>query len=125
MATKRITTILWLLCTTLGGVSGQGEKSCSAYNALRAQRELAQGTPKLLVYGGIAPIRRAGDSAVEKQFGFGYQDFGCLRPLDDRCLRAYSRVVFASFDRKYGKAWRARVRLDVLFITALPYSSGE
>jgi hypothetical protein len=76
--------------------------------------------PKLLLPGGIAPLKRAADSSIEKQFGFLYQDFGCVRLVDDRCLREYSRVVFTYLDKKYGKDWRARVRKDVLFLSTLP-----
>lgn len=120
MVSKLTSTFLLLLCTTLGSAPGQGVKPCPSYNQLTAQRDLEKGTPKLFLPGGIAPLRRAEDPSIEKRFGFSYHDFGCVRLVDDRCLLAYSRVVFSYLDKKYGKAWRAGVRKDVLFLTAHP-----
>lgn len=124
MMTNRILILVVVLGTSVGSVVGpvgQRQKPCPAFNASTAQQDLIKGQPKLLLYGGIAPLRRAGDSVVEKQFGFLYQDLGCVRLVDDQCLRAYSQVVFAALDKKYGHRWRARVRQDVLFLRPLPY----
>jgi hypothetical protein len=120
MTTKLTSTVLLWLCTTLGGALGQRLKPCPDYNQLIAQRDLTDGRPKLFLLGGIAPLKRAADSSIEKQFSFLYQDLGCVRPVDDRCLREYSLVVFAYLDKKYGKDWRAKVRKDVLFLTTIP-----
>ncbi len=49
-----------------------------------------------------------------------YQDLGCVRPVDDRCLGEYSRVVFAYLDKQYGKQWRQSVRKEVLFLPPSP-----
>lgn len=117
MMAKRIFNVLLLFFTTPGVALGQGAKSCSAYNELVAQRDLASGRPKLFLLGGIAPLKRTIDSSIEIQFGFSYHDLGCVRPVDDRCLREYSRVVFTYLDRKYGKEWRTKVRQEVLFLT--------
>jgi hypothetical protein len=123
MTTPPITTLLLLLATTVGSVVGKGgqlPKPCPAFNAQTAQQDLAKGKPKLFLLGGIAPLRRAGDAAVEHQFGFVYHDFGCVRPTDDRCLAAYSQVVFAYLNKKYGSRWQTHVRHDVLFLHTRP-----
>ena len=128
MTTSPITTLLLLLATTVGSVAGQeGQrpKPCSAFNAQTAQQDLAKGKPKLFLFGGIAPLRRAGDVAVEHQFGFVYHDFGCVRPADDQCLAAYSRVVFAYLTKKYGNRWQTHVRPDVLFLHPHPNSAPD
>lgn len=117
MATKLTFTVLFLLCSTLEHVFAQPSKPCPSYNRLMAQRDIAKGRPKLFLLGGIAALKRAEDSSVEKQFGFSYKDFGCVRPVDDRCMREYSREVFTYLDRKYGEKWRSGVRKDVLFLT--------
>ena len=49
-----------------------------------------------------------------------YQDLGCVRPVDDRCLGEYSRVVFAYLDKQYGTYWRKSVRKEVLFLATSP-----
>ncbi|GAB2551699.1 FEKKY domain-containing protein [Spirosoma aerophilum] len=118
MVTKSTFVSLVLLLTTGWGAFGQEAKQCSGYNAQAAERDIADGKPKLLLQGGIVSVIRAGDAAIEKQFSIAYADFGCVRPAEDRCLRAYSEVVFAYLDKKYGKAWRTQVRKDVLFLTA-------
>jgi len=117
---RKLTTIVFLWLGTLQTVCSQPVKPCPAFNKLTAQRDLAKGTPKLFLLGGIAPLRRASDSSVEKQFGFIYQDLGCVRPVDDRCLREYSRVVFAYLDKQYGTYWRESVRKEVLFLPISP-----
>lgn len=118
MVTKLVLMSLVFFMAAARPVTGQPVKPCSGYNELVAQQDIADGKPKLLLQGGIAPVRRAGDAAVEKQFNVLYHDFGCVRPADDRCLKAYSQVVFAYLDKKYGKSWRTQVRKDVLHLTA-------
>lgn len=121
MATKLTFTVLFLLCSMLEHVLAQPSKPCPSYNQLMAQRDIAKGRPRLFLSGGIAALKQAEDSSVEKQFGFLYKDFGCVRPpVNDRCMREYSREVFTYLDRKYGEKWRTTVRKDVLFLASLP-----
>lgn len=126
--THRTLILVVVLGTSVGSVVsqvGQRQKPCSAFNAQTAQQDLAKGKPKLFLLGGIAPIRRAGDAAVEHQFGFVYHDFGCVRPADDRCLAAYSRAVFAYLTKKYGNRWQTHVRPGVLFLHPHPDSATD
>jgi hypothetical protein len=118
MVTKLVLISLVLFVAAVRPVTGQPAKPCSGYNESVAQQDIADGKPRLLLQGGMAPVRRAGDAAVEKQFNVAYHDFGCVRPAEDRCLKEYSQVVFAYLDKKYGKAWRTQVRKDVLYLTA-------
>ncbi|WP_461056280.1 FEKKY domain-containing protein [Spirosoma arcticum] len=120
MVTQLASSILLLLLTSIGGMPGQSLKRCASYNPSVAQQDIASSKPRLLLQGGIAPVRRAEDSSIEKQFGFVYEDFGCVKPADDSCLQEYSQVVFTYLDKKYGTAWRAKVRKDVLFLTVFP-----
>ena len=117
---RKLTTVVFLSLCMLPGLRSQPLQPCPGFNQLTAQRDLANGTPKLFLPGGIAPLRRASDGPIEKRFGFMYQDLGCVRPVNDRCLGAYSRVVFAYLDKQYGKQWRQRVRKEVLFLPASP-----
>lgn len=122
MVTQSTCNLLLLLLTSISidGVSGENLKRCVAYNSSVAQKDITSSKPRLLLQGGIAPVRRIGDSAIEKQFGFVYEDFGCVKPADERCLQEYSQVVFTYLDKKYGRAWRTKVRKDVLFLTVAP-----
>ncbi|QMW04764.1 FEKKY domain-containing protein [Spirosoma foliorum] len=117
---RKLTTLVFLSLCMLQGLSSQPLQPCPAFNRLTAQGDLAKGKPKLFLPGGIAPLRRASDSVMEKQLGFIYQDLGCVRPVDDRCLREYSQVVFAYLDKLHGKQWRAYVRKEVLFLLPPP-----
>ncbi|WP_460913937.1 FEKKY domain-containing protein [Spirosoma areae] len=125
MVARSVCTILLLLLTSIGSVPGQSSKRCVSYNSSVAQQDVTSDKPRLLLQGGFAPVRRAEDSSIEKQFGFMYEDFGCVRPADDSCLREYSQVVFTYLDKKYGIAWRTRVRKDVLFLTVFPNPSNQ
>lgn len=117
---SKLTTLVFLSLCLLQGLRSQPRQPCPAFTRLTAQGDLAKGKPKLFLPGGIAPLRRANDSIIENQFGFSYQDLGCVRPVDDRCLREYSQVVFAYLDKLHGKQWRAYVRKEVLFLPLSP-----
>lgn len=121
MVTQLTCTILLLLLTSIGGVSGQNLKRCASYNSSVAQHDITSSKPRLLLQGGIATLRRVEDSSIEKKFGFVYEDFGCVKPADERCLQEYSQIIFTYLDKKYGTAWRAKVRKDVLFLTVSPH----
>jgi hypothetical protein len=89
---------------------------CSAFphfNEATAQKDIAEGKPKLLLVGSIAPVYYVGQDKFEKKYKVYYYDFGCT-PDYDECILAYNKKVFAYLDKKYGDKWRKEVRQDVI-----------
>lgn len=103
----------------------QTKDTCLFINSVKAQEAVNKNKPTIFLWSGDVPIRYYRDSLVEAQFGFKYEDFGCIKPDSDSCLRAYSKVIFANLDKKFGKVWRRKVRGDVLFLKSIPYQRTE
>lgn len=116
-----LTTISFLAIRT----GAQTEDTCFFINSARAQEAVNKNKPTIFLSSGDVPIRYYRDSLVEAQFGFKYEEFGCVKPDSDSCLRAYSKVIFANLDKKFGKVWRRKVRGDVLFLKSLRYQRTE
>lgn len=78
-----------------------------------AERDIQAGTPFLILASGEAPIMMATDAAFERQFKVEYFEMGCISP-NLANMRAYNARMFAYLHATYGKAWRRRVRPDVV-----------
>jgi hypothetical protein len=78
-----------------------------------AERDIQAGTPFLILASGEAPVRITTDAAFERQFKVEYFEMGCISP-DIASMRAYNARMFAYLQGTYGKAWRRRVRPDVV-----------
>jgi len=85
-------------------------------DSIDANRDIAQGKPRLLLIGSIAPTCNSSqDSLFEKQYGVLYYDFGCQPPADT-CIKKYNLTIFQYLDKIFGEIWRKQIRQDVCFL---------
>ncbi len=105
--------------------NAQTIEPCFLINSARGQEAVDKNKLTIFLWSGEVPIRYHRDSLVETQFGFKYEEFGCVKPDSDSCLRAYSEVIFANLDKRFGKGWRRKVRGDVLFLKSIRYQRTE
>lgn len=80
-----------------------------------AKLDLKNKSPKLLIYGGIAPTEVYGQEKFEEKYGVEYFSYGCIAPAYE-CVLEYNQVIFDFLTGKYGKKWRREVRKDVVGI---------
>jgi hypothetical protein len=78
-----------------------------------AERDIQAKTPFLILVSGEAPVTITTDAAFERQFQVAYFEMGCISP-NPAGVRAYNARIFAYLQATYGKAWRRRVRPDVV-----------
>ena len=78
-----------------------------------AERDIQAGTPFLILSSGEAPVVITTDAAFERRFNVDYFEMGCISPLV-AVMQAYNARIFAYLQATYGKAWRRRVRPDVV-----------
>jgi hypothetical protein len=82
----------------------------------KAESDWKNGTPKLLLFGSIAPIGNSKlDNRFEKKYRIKYFDFGCTPPAMD-CMKLYNERIFKLMDEKHGNKWRKKVRKDVEYL---------
>lgn len=81
-----------------------------------AERDIQAGTPYLILASGEAPVVITTDATFERQFNVAYFEMGCISP-PPAAMRAYNMRTFAYLQATYGKAWRRRVRRDVVGLT--------
>ena len=86
--------------------------SCS-FGSAKAQKDIKEGKPMLLLSGGIAPVSSPKEDNFEKRYTVKYHDFGDA-PQSVKCSTAYNNVVIAFLDKKFGKSWRRDAREDVI-----------
>jgi hypothetical protein len=82
-------------------------------DAQQAKQDILNGKPRLLLIGGIAPIYYKGQEVFERKYKVSYNEYGCTPP-DEKCVKAYNKVIFAYLDKQYGRKWRKAVRKDVI-----------
>ena len=86
------------------------------FDVEKAESDWKNGTPKLLLFGSIAPIGNSKfDNRFEKKYRIKYFDFGCTPPAMD-CMKLYNERIFKLMDEKYGNKWREKVRKDVEYL---------
>lgn len=78
-----------------------------------AELDIKNGTPFLLLMGGIAPTIIATDPAFEKLYGIYFYEFGCSGP-EDEIIVSYNQRIFEHLDKVFGKKWKKKVRDDVI-----------
>ena len=87
-------------------------KADCKYNSERAESDWKNGTAKLLLVGGIAPLANSkSDKRFEKKYGIKYFDFGCTPPIQE-CIDIYNERIFELMDKKYGIEWRKKARFE-------------
>ena len=78
------------------------DTSCIKYYFNLANRDIANGEPKLLAMGpGEYPD-------FKKKYGVQYMSFGCVALDDKNCLTIYNNVIFKYLNSKFGRKWRRR-----------------
>ena len=82
-------------------------------NSQIAEIDIKNHKPRLLIFGGIAPIIYWGQEKFEKKYKVKYYDYGDLLPNPD-CAKDYNIRIFEYLDKKYGNKWRKEVRKDVV-----------
>lgn len=82
-------------------------------NSQIADLDIKNHKPRLLIFGGIAPIIYMGQEKFENRYKVKYHDFSDILPNID-CAIDYNRTIFDYLDKKYGKKWRKEVRKDVV-----------
>ena len=91
-------------------------KADCEFDAEKAESDWKNGTPKLLLFGSIAPIANTkADKRFERKYNIQYYDFGDSPPAMD-CLKLYNERMFELLDDKYGQQWRKKVRSDVEYL---------
>jgi hypothetical protein len=83
------------------------------FGSAKAQKDVKEGKPMLLLSGGIAPVSSPKEDNFEKKYTVKYHDFGDA-PQNVKCSIAYNNVVFAFLDKKFGKSWRKDARADII-----------
>lgn len=78
-----------------------------------AEKDIAARRPCLLLASGIAPVAYTTDADFKRAFGVRYLDNGCTGPAAD-CAAAYNARVFEYLTENFGRAWRKKIRKDVL-----------
>ena len=82
-------------------------------NSQIADLDIKNHKPRLLIFGGIAPIIYMGQEKFENRYKVKYHDFSDILPNID-CAIDYNRTIIDYLDKKYGKKWRKEVRKDVV-----------
>ncbi len=104
--------------TTKNGISNElfVLKAECEFDAEKAETDWKNETPKLLLFGSIAPIANTkADERFERKYDIQYYDFGDSPPAMD-CLKLYNERMFELMDEKYGQRWRKYVRTDVEYL---------
>jgi hypothetical protein len=78
-----------------------------------ANKDIASGTPFLLLQGGLAPVAYAIDKKFENKFNVYYYESGCTGPKEKFAV-AYNKIIFAHLTEKYAGKWKKEVREDVI-----------
>ena len=68
----------------------------------------------LFLQGGIAPVIYSSDKKFGEKYGIYFYDFGCIGPLDDKCVIKYNCMVFDYLSSIYGNKWQKEIRKDVI-----------
>jgi hypothetical protein len=109
-----IDTVLRIDNKSISEFSAMFFSSCDV-NRKIAIEDLKNGKPRLLIYGGIAPIVYTNQNIFEEKYGIKYESYGCIAsPFD--CVLEYNQVIFDYLTDKFGKNWRKEVRKDVVGI---------
>ncbi|HEY9002485.1 MAG TPA: carboxypeptidase-like regulatory domain-containing protein [Mucilaginibacter sp.] len=87
--------------------------SACSFGSAKAQKDIKEGKPMLLLSGGIAPVSSPKEDNFERKYSIRYHDFGDA-PQSIKCSEAYNNVVIAFLDKKFGKSWRRDARADVI-----------
>jgi len=87
--------------------------STCSFGSAKAQKDIKEGKPMLLLSGGIAPVSSPKEDNFEKRYTVKYYDFGDS-PQSVKCSTAYNEVVIAFLDKKFGKSWRRDARADII-----------
>jgi hypothetical protein len=78
-----------------------------------AELDIKKGKPRLLIFGGEAPVVYFGQEKFEKKYNVDYFDYGCIIPAKE-CAIEYNKKIFEYLDSKFGKSWRKTVRKDIV-----------
>lgn len=78
-----------------------------------ANDDISNGTPFLLLAGGISPVVIATDPEFERKYGIYFYEYGCTGPEHDY-ITAYNKVIFEHLTELHGKRWIKEVRKDVV-----------
>ena len=78
-----------------------------------ADNDIANGTPFLLLMGGVTPSINSTDLEFEKRYQVYLYEFGDNGP-DDKLAIAYNETIFEYLNNKYGKIWMRQIRKDVV-----------
>lgn len=78
-----------------------------------ANEDIANGTPFLLLAGGIAPVIISTDPEFERRYGIYFYEYGCTGP-ESKYINAYNEVIFNFLTEQFKKSWLKEVRKDVI-----------
>ena len=79
-----------------------------------ADLDIKKGKPKLLFFGGLAPVAYYGQSKFEKKYNVEYSCYGGCMPPPKECAIEYNKRIFEYLDEKFGSSWRNEVRKDII-----------
>jgi len=78
-----------------------------------ALKDIENGTPFLLLAGGIASTFHTPDLSFEDKYGVYFYDYGCVS-AGYEFMTAYNEIIFELLETKYGKKWMKEIRKDVI-----------
>jgi hypothetical protein len=78
-----------------------------------AKKDIATGTPFLLLHSGISPVVYSSDGKFEEKYKVYYYESGCTGPTEKFAIE-YNRIIFEYLTNLYGGKWKAEIRKDVL-----------
>lgn len=78
-----------------------------------ANDDISNGTPFLLLAGGIAPVIIATDPKFERKYGIYFYEYGCTGP-EQKYIIAYNEEIFKHLTEQYYKSWLKEMRKDVV-----------
>jgi hypothetical protein len=90
---------------------------CIKYDSEKAGEDIKNKTPKLFLFGSIAPVYYPGQENFENKYGVEYYELGDNLEESLECNESYNKIIFKYLDEKFGGEWRKEVRKDVLGFT--------
>jgi hypothetical protein len=103
---SKITNVYWIIKT-----------NCQEYNSEKALKDIKENNAMLLLQNVFSSMTVLTGNEVQdfkREFGIIYYDFGNDVTVPQECLRLYNQTIFSSLDKKFGDAWRKKVRKDVV-----------
>jgi hypothetical protein len=110
-------TIITVRSSTIANIYWIIKTNCPEYNSEKALNDINENNAKLMlqsVFSSMTMLTAKEVQDFKREFGITYHDFDNDVTIPQECLRLYNQTIFNSLDKKFGGAWRKKVRKDVV-----------